>query len=122
MPKTAQTPKKAMFLPPPRKTNAEVSTHEYLTATEIEQLCKVAHKQNRHLIMYRDELLVMLMFFHAFRVSEVISLRWDQVDLKEAVLDVKRIKNGKPATHPLYGAELCALRQLQRASSHYSLT
>ena len=35
-------------------------------------------------------------------------------DLANALLHVRRLKNGSPATHPLTGKELRALRQLQR--------
>lgn len=58
--------------------------------------------------------LILLMFRHALRVSEVIALRWEQVDLKKGLLHVNRRKNGLPSTHPLRGIELRALRQLQR--------
>ena len=54
------------------------------------------------------------MFRHGLRVSEVIALRWEQVDLKQGLLHVRRLKQGIPATHPLRGIQLRALRQLQR--------
>ena len=54
--------------------------------------------------MYRD----------GFRVSEVVALRWDQIDLKQGLLHVNRVKNGVPSTHPLRGPEVRALRQLRR--------
>ena len=54
------------------------------------------------------------MFRHALRVSEVISLRWEQIDLKQGLLHVCRLKNGLPSTHPLRGIELRAPRQLKR--------
>ncbi len=47
-------------------------------------------------------------------MSEVIALRWEQLDLKKGLLHVKRIKNGIPSTHPLRGPELRALKQLKR--------
>ncbi len=43
-----------------------------------------------------------------------MDLRWDQVDFNQAVLHVRRVKNGTPATHPLTGRQLRALRKLQR--------
>ena len=55
-----------------------------------------------------------LMYRHGFRVSEVVALRWDQIDLKQGLMHVNRVKNGVPSTHPLRGPELRALRQLQR--------
>jgi integrase len=36
------------------------------------------------------------------------------VDLEHALLHVRRLKNGSPATHPLTGTELRVLRRLQR--------
>jgi type 1 fimbriae regulatory protein FimB/type 1 fimbriae regulatory protein FimE len=52
--------------------------------------------------------MVLIAFKHGLRAAELIDLRWDQVDLDS------RLKNGSPATHPLTGRELRALRRLQR--------
>jgi integrase len=51
---------------------------------------------------------------HGFRASELIALRWDQVDLKASTLHVARLKHGSPSTHPLRGPELRALRAWKR--------
>jgi integrase len=51
---------------------------------------------------------------HGLRASELLDLRWEQVDLSHAVLHVRRVKAGTPSTHPLTGRELRALRRLQR--------
>ena len=40
--------------------------------------------------------------------------RWDQIDFAHAVLHVRRAKKGTPATHPIVGDEMRALRKLQR--------
>jgi hypothetical protein len=37
-----------------------------------------------------------------------------QINWHEATLHVRRVKNGKPATHPIRGDEMRALRKLQR--------
>jgi type 1 fimbriae regulatory protein FimB/type 1 fimbriae regulatory protein FimE len=44
----------------------------------------------------------------------LVHLRWDQIDFDTANLAVRRVKKGSPATHPILGDELCALRRLQR--------
>jgi integrase len=62
----------------------------------------------------RDRTLVLLAYRHGFRVSELVALRWDQVDLKAGLLHVARLKNGIPSTHPIRGPELRALRELRR--------
>ena len=58
--------------------------------------------------------MVLVAFRHGLRASELVDLRWDQVDLEHGLLHVRRLKNGSPATHPLTGNELRALRRLQR--------
>jgi integrase len=58
--------------------------------------------------------MVLTAFRHGLRASELVDLRWEQVDLKGAVLHVRRVKQGTPATHPLTGRELRALRRLER--------
>jgi type 1 fimbriae regulatory protein FimB/type 1 fimbriae regulatory protein FimE len=54
---------------------------------------------------------------HGLRASELVDLRWEQVDFSQAVLHVRRIKSGNAGTHPLTGKEMRALRQLKRESS-----
>ena len=56
----------------------------------------------------------MMAYRHGLRASELIALRWDQVDLKAGTLHVARLKNGSPSTHPLRGPELRALRAWKR--------
>lgn len=110
----AKTPFSAKLVnaPPTKPKNREQRQREYLTDSEVEQLRKAALRQGRNGL--RDDTLILLMFRHALRVSEVIALRWEQVDLKKGFLHVTRLKNGLPSTHPLRGIELRALRQLQR--------
>ena len=62
----------------------------------------------------RDALLILMAYRHGLRASELIALRWDQVDLKAGTLHVARLKNGSPSTHPLRGPELRALRAWKR--------
>jgi type 1 fimbriae regulatory protein FimB/type 1 fimbriae regulatory protein FimE len=58
--------------------------------------------------------MIMVAFRHGLRVSELVSLRWDQVDLEQGLLHVRRRKNGIPSTHPLRGPELRKLRDIVR--------
>jgi integrase len=97
-----------------RLSNQELRTREHLTPTEVERLIEAA-KDNRH--GHRDATMILVAFRHGLRASELVDLRWDQVDFNHAVLHVRRVKNGTPATHPLTGRELRALRRLQRDGS-----
>jgi integrase len=60
--------------------------------------------------------MILLAYRHGLRASELVDLRWEQVDFNHAVLHVRRTKNGTPATHPLTGKELRPLRDLKRES------
>jgi type 1 fimbriae regulatory protein FimB/type 1 fimbriae regulatory protein FimE len=53
---------------------------------------------------------------HALRSSELVTLRWDDVDFTTSRLHVRRAKSGETAVHPISGKELRALRRLQRES------
>jgi integrase len=58
--------------------------------------------------------MILVAYRHGFRASELVDLRWDQIDFETANLSVRRAKRGSPATHPIRGDELRALRKLQR--------
>jgi integrase len=94
-----------------RKPNAEYRSREHLTEREVERLI-AAVRGNRQ--GHRDATMVLLAFRHGLRVAELVDLRWEQADLENALLHVRRVKQGSPATHPLTGRELRALRRLER--------
>jgi integrase len=56
----------------------------------------------------------MLAYRHGLRVSELVAVRWDMIDLKQGLLHVNRMKNGIASVHPVRGPELRALRKLAR--------
>jgi integrase len=100
---------------PRRPPNAELRTREHLTDSEVEALIEAARSSNRE--SHRDALMVLLAYRHGLRAAEVVDLRWEQIDFKSATLHVRRVKNGTPATHPLTGRELRALRRHQREAA-----
>jgi site-specific recombinase XerD len=96
---------------PRRLPNSKLRTGEYLTEVEVERLMNAA-KGNRW--GHRDATMTLVAYRHGLRASELVDLRWDQVDFRTATLHVRRVKQGTPSTHPLQGDELRALRRLQR--------
>jgi integrase len=96
-----------------RRPNAQLRTREHLTTGEVEKLIDSASSNRQG---QRDALMVLLAFRHGLRAAEVCDLRWEQIDFATATLHVRRIKNGTPATHPLTGREMRALRKHQRES------
>jgi integrase len=105
------TTEKRTVATPLRRPNTELRTREYLTEREIERLMKAA-SDNRW--GHRDSTMVLVAYRHGLRVSELVDLRWDQIDFAAATLAVRRAKRGTPTTHPIQGDEMRALRRLQR--------
>ncbi len=97
---------------PKRLPNAQLRSREYLTPGEVKKVIDHAGKLGRH--GQRDATLLTLAYRHGLRVSELVALRWDMVDLKQGQLHVNRLKNGIASVHPLRGPELRALRQVAR--------
>ena len=98
--------------PPPRRKNSDSRPREYLTSDEVDRLICAAKGLGRH--GHRDATLILVAFRHGLRVSELVALRWDMVDLKQGLMHVTRLKNGVALTHPIRGPELRALRRVAR--------
>src|SRR5512139_3526764 len=96
---------------PRRPPNADLRTREYLTEAEVERLMKAAARNRWG---HRDATMILVAYRHGLRASELVDLRWDQVDFRTGNLHVRRVKQGTPSTHPILGDELRALRRLQR--------
>ncbi len=98
--------------PPKKLPNKERREREYLTPDEIDKLIDAAKTIGRHSL--RDATMVLMCYRHGLRVSELINLRWNQVNFKLGLLHVIRSKNGLDTTHRLYGPEIRALRKLKK--------
>ena len=102
---------------PKRPPNADLRTREYLTEAEVERLINAA-KGNRW--GHRDATMILVAYRHGLRASELVDLRWEQVDFRTATLHVRRVKQGSASSHPILGDELRALRRLQREQNPIS--
>jgi type 1 fimbriae regulatory protein FimB/type 1 fimbriae regulatory protein FimE len=90
----------------------DIRSRKYLTPSEVARLAEAAGKIGRH--RHRDKHIVLFMYMHGMRVSELIALKRHQLDLDSGDVHVRRRKGGKPATHPLIGLEIRAFRKLLR--------
>jgi len=96
---------------PPTAANVTVMAkrpREYLKEPEIERLMDAA-RQNR--CGHRDATAILMAYRHGLRASELVGLRWDDLDLAHGRLHVRRSKGGEAAVHPIGGKEMRALRR-----------
>ena len=80
----------------PRSVNVTVRKpssrpREYLTEREVEKLIDTA-SENRW--GHRDATAILVAYRHGLRASEVLSLRWDDIDFPSGKLHVRRAKGG----------------------------
>ena len=74
---------------PPRKSkNIDKRPREHLAPTEIEKLMHAAKSIGRHKI--RDATMILMAYRHGLRVSELVSLKWSQIDLKQGLIYINR--------------------------------
>jgi type 1 fimbriae regulatory protein FimB/type 1 fimbriae regulatory protein FimE len=97
--------------PPGRGKNAELRAREYLTSEEIKKL-RGAVKENRYHL--RDSLIILMLYKHGLRVSELVGLRWDAVDFHTGMVHVNRKKNGSESNQKLSGDEITMLKKLRK--------
>src|SRR5262245_22908537 len=74
--------------PPRRVGKRERRTREHLTQQEVDRLIKAASRLGRY--GHRDATLILIAYRHGLRVSELIALRWDQIDLGQGLVHVSR--------------------------------
>jgi integrase len=72
---------------PRRLPNADLRTREYLTEAEVSRLQKAAGNNRWG---HRDATMILVACRHGFRVSELVDLRWDQVNFNHGTLAVRR--------------------------------
>src|SRR5712691_11649819 len=99
-------------VPPKRQPYRACRPREYLTLAEVDHLMQTAQRRGRY--GHRDATMILVAYRHGLRPAELCALRWDQVDLRQGLLHVRRVKNGTPSVHPMGGTEIRALRRLKR--------
>lgn len=95
-------------LPAPLPVDVHERTRDYVTEDEFLALVE-ATRQSRY--RWRDAAMVMLLFYHGLRASELCRLQRKDVDLKHGRLWVARVKGSLSTEQPLLADELRALKR-----------
>jgi type 1 fimbriae regulatory protein FimB len=83
----------------------------YLTRDEVAALLRASQK-SRHGV--RNHAMILLAYCHGLRASEVVGLRWSDVDLARGAIYCRRAKNSRAGVHSLKRDEVAVLERLQR--------
>ena len=78
--------------------NAHEKPKDFLTINEIRILADAVIKTRSPL---RNRLIIMMMFMHGLRVSELINITINDIDFDNARLWVNRLKGGLSTEHPI---------------------
>jgi site-specific recombinase XerD len=89
----------------------------YLTSDEVARLLRAA-KNSRHGV--RNHAMVLLTYRHGLRASEVIGMRWSDVDLDRGTAYCRRAKGSRSTIHPLKRDEIAVLERLQQRNARYA--
>jgi integrase len=81
----------------------------YLTRDEVTLLLRAARK-SRH--RARNHAMILLAYRHGLRASEIVSLRWSDIDLERGSIYFRRAKGSRSTVHPLKRDEADALEKL----------
>lgn len=92
-------------------TNHSEKGKFFLTSSEIEKVFKQL-KKTRHPV--RNHLMILMMYRHGFRVSELIDVRMSDLDMDSHRIYVRRIKKGLSTHQPMNGDEVRALKRYLR--------
>ena len=90
----------------PARAKSEHVDKRYLTKLEMEKLLAVTRGDRQEA---RDYCLLLLMYRHGLRVSELCGLQMGDVDVDSRALYVRRSKRGLSTTQPLHDDELRAI-------------
>lgn len=89
-------------------TNDYERAKDFLSDVEIKLLLETS-KKTRY--PKRNYLLLLMIYRHGLRVSEAITIKKSDLNIKESRIWISRLKNGLSTEHPISGDELRAIKR-----------
>ena len=93
------------------KSISNIASPKWVTAQEVEAL-RAGAKATRNPV--RNELIVLMLYRHGLRETELCNLQLECINLDEAKIFIKRVKNGNDFMHPIASDELRLIRRYLR--------
>ena len=81
-----------------------------LSEREVDLLMEAARQ---HRWGHRDATAILVAYQHGLRASELVALRWDDIDLTTGRLRIRRSKSGAAKAHAISAQESLALSRLR---------
>jgi|SRR5689334_21731518 len=82
----------------------------YLSEAEVDRLMEAAR---RHRLGHRDATAILVAYQHGLRASELVALRWTDINLTTGRLRIRRSKGSAAGVRPISAEESRALRRLR---------
>lgn len=97
-----------------RPTNESQRDREYLLESEITRLITAAKGNKDLFLATRNHLIILLSYRHGLRISELTALTWNQIELEEARVHIKRLKGSNSGVHPMAADEIRLCQRLKK--------
>jgi type 1 fimbriae regulatory protein FimE len=105
-----------------RSKNKTYRADEFLTEEQVQELAGCAAQRARGSNGERDRLVILMSFYHGLRVTELVQMKWADINIKEGTIRIRRLKGGIDSVHPLYALELDALAVFQSSGDFVFVT
>ncbi len=97
-----------------RPTNGSLRAREYLLESEITRLIAAAKVEKDIFLATRNHLIILLSYRHGLRISELVALKWSQVELEEGRIHISRLKGSNSGVHPMAADECRLVAKLRK--------
>ena len=91
-------------------SNRRKRTREYLTKEELDKLLAASREPGNSRNPARDYCMLLLMFRHGLRVSELCALKLSDINVDTKELHINRLKGCDSGPHELYNGESQAVK------------